>query len=125
MRNNSKMKKNDIVLIIIVLVIAASVFLIHNFVGAKSAGVVTVKVDGELKGTYSLLENQEIEINDGSNILIIIDGEADMTEADCPDKLCVKQKSISKNNENIICLPNKVIVEVESDENSEYDAVTN
>ena len=48
-----------------------------------------------------------------------------MIDANCPDKLCVKQKSISKNNENIICLPNKVIVEVESEENSEYDAVVN
>ena len=30
-----------------------------------------------------------------------------------------------KNHENIICLPNKVIVEVESSDDSEYDAVTN
>jgi len=125
MENSRKMKKNDLILIIIVIVLAAAAFLIHNFMGGDNAGVVTVKVDGELKGTYSLLENQEIEINGGSNILVIKDGEADMTWADCPDKLCVKQKSVSKNNENIICLPNKVIVEVESDENSEYDAVTN
>ena len=125
MENSRKMKKNDLILIIIVIVIAAAAFLIHNFMGGDNAGVVTVKVDGELKGTYSLLENQEIEINGGSNILVIKDGEADMTWADCPDKLCVKQKSVSKNNENIICLPNKVIVEVESNENSEYDAVTN
>jgi len=125
MENSRKMKKNDLILIIIVIVLAAAAFLIHNFMGGDNAGVVTVKVDGELKGTYSLLENQEIEINGGSNILVIKDGEADMIWADCPDKLCVKQKSVSKNNENIICLPNKVIVEVESDENSEYDAVTN
>ena len=125
MENSRKMKKNDLILIIIVIVIAAAAFLIHNFMGGDNAGVVTVKVDGELKGTYSLLENQEIKINGGSNILVIKDGEADITWADCPDKLCVKQKSVSKNNENIICLPNKVIVEVESDENSEYDAVTN
>ena len=125
MENNRKMKKNDFVLIIIVLIIAAALFIIHNLTGETGAGIVTVKIDGEQIGTYSLLEEQEIEINGGSNILVIKDGEADMTWADCPDKLCVKQKSISKNNENIICLPNKVIVEVESDESSEYDAVTN
>lgn len=119
------MKKNDFKLIAIVLVTALAAFLIHHFAGGGNAGTVTVKIDGELAGTYSLLENQEIEINGGSNILVIKDGEADMIEADCPDKLCVKQKSISKNNENIICLPNKVIVEVKSSEDSEYDAVTN
>ena len=48
---------------------------------------------------------------------------ADMTEADCPDKLCVNQRAVSKNGESIICLPNKVIVTVDSSENSEFDAV--
>ena len=48
-----------------------------------------------------------------------------MIEADCPDQLCVHQKKISMNHESIICLPNRVVVEIESSENSEYDAVTN
>lgn len=125
MENTRKIKRNDLILIIIVVTIAAIVFLAHNMMGSNQPGIVTVKVDGEVQGRYSLLENQEIEINGGANILIIKDGEADMTEADCPDKLCVKQKSVSKNHENIICLPNKVIVEVESSDDSEYDAVTN
>ena len=120
-----KMKKNDKILIVIVLAVAVLVFLIHNLLGGKGADTVTVKVDGKITGTYSLIENQTIEINDGSNILKIEDGIADMIEADCPDKLCVKQKAVSKNGESIICLPNEVIVEVESNEDSEYDAVVN
>ncbi len=48
-----------------------------------------------------------------------------MVKADCPDQLCVNQKPVSKNHESIICLPNRVVVEVESKEESEYDAVTN
>ena len=120
-----KMKRNDKMLIVITLVIAIIVFLIHNLLGGKGADTVTVKVDGKITGTYSLIENQTIEINDGSNILEIKDGIADMIEADCPDKLCVKQKAISKNGESIICLPNEVVVEVKSNEDSEYDAVVN
>ena len=88
-------------------------------------GIVIVKVDGEEKGTYRLSEEQTIEINGGTNILQIKEGKADMTEADCPDKLCVHQKAISKDGESIICLPNQVVVEIESSESSEYDAVTN
>lgn len=122
---NSKLKKNDIVLIIIIITVAALAFILHNVIGVKGASCVTVKVAGEIQGVYSLAEDQEIEINNGSNILVIKNGKADMIEADCPDKLCVNQKAISKNNENIICLPNKVIVEVDSSENSEFDAVTN
>lgn len=125
MQTERKIKKNDLILIIVVVVIAVAAFLLHNIMGNEQAGIVTVKVDGELKGRYSLLENQEIEINGGTNILVIKDGTADIIDANCPDKLCVKQKAVSKNHENIICLPNKVVVEVESSEDSEYDAVTN
>ena len=119
------LKKNDKVLIIIILGIAVAVFAVYFITGRNEAGNVTVKVDGVFQGTYNLSEDQEIEINDGSNVLLIKDGEADMIDADCPDKLCVNQKAISKNHESIICLPNKVIVEIESTESSEFDAVTN
>ena len=119
------MKKNDFILAIVVLVVAVVLYLLHSMLNGAEAATVTIKVDGEMKGTYSLLEEQEIEINNGSNILLIKDGKADMIEADCPDLLCVKQRAISKNHENIICLPNKVVVEVQSSEESELDAVTN
>jgi len=120
-----KMNKNDIILVAIIVGVALLAFLLHSILGGKGANAVTIKVNGEIQGVYSLSEDQEISINNGSNILVIKNGKADMTEADCPDKLCVNQKAVSKNNENIICLPNKVIVEVDSSENSEFDAVTN
>jgi len=122
---NKKIKKNDIVLVVIILMAALFAFLLHSIIGGKGASSVTVKVNGEIQGVYSLSEDQEIEINGGTNILVINNGKADMIEADCPDKLCVNQKAVSKNNENIICLPNKVVVSVDSSENSEFDAVTN
>ena len=122
---SNKLKKNDIVLIAIIVTVALLAFFLHNVIGGKGASCVTIKVNGEIEGVYSLSEEQEIEINGGSNILQIKNGKADMIEADCPDKLCVNQKAVSKNGENIICLPNKVIVEVDSSENSEIDAVTN
>jgi hypothetical protein len=46
-----------------------------------------------------------------------------MKEAECPDRSCVKQGKISKNKESIVCLPNKVIVEVSSNQHSEMDAI--
>lgn len=120
-----KLMKKDYILIILILCAAAMAFLIHGLSGKKGAGSVTIKVSGEITGVYSLAEDQEIEINKGSNILQIKDGQADMTDAECPDKLCVHQKAISKNHESIICLPNKVVVEVESDEVSDLDEVAN
>lgn len=71
-----------------------------------------------------------IEQDNAINILRISDGHADMTEADCPDRICVHSKPISKIGESIICLPHGIIVTVidaptysvnDADEN---DAVT-
>ena len=70
-------------------------------------------------------EDREVSINGGTNILRIRNGRAKMIEADCPDQLCVDQRAVSADNESIICLPNRVIVEIQSRQESEYDAVTN
>ncbi len=115
------LKKKDIVLVVIIFLAALGAFLLHELIGAAAAG----SVDGEIEAVYSLGEDKEIEINGGTNTLVIRNGKADMTEADCPDKLCVKQRAISRNKESIICLPNKVVVEADSKENSEFDAVAN
>lgn len=118
-------KKKDWLLIGIIVIVAGAAFLFHELIGGKGAGVVTVKVDGVLEGTYMLSKDQEISINGGTNILTIKDGKADMKEADCPDQLCVHQKAISKNHESIICLPHKVVVEVESAESGKLDGISN
>lgn len=118
------MKRNDFILIVAILVIAGATFLLYNKIGKEDAGFVKVTVAGELYGTYSLDKNQDIAIND-TNRLVIRDGEADMIKADCPDRICVDQKAISKDKESIICLPNQVVVEIIGGEDSQLDAVTN
>lgn len=120
-----ELKKKDWILIIIIICVAACAYLSHLLLRDTGAGDVIVKVNGEITGTYDLSEDQEISINNGSNILVIKNGKADMIDADCPDQLCVHQKAISASGENIICLPNKIIVEVKSKTESQIDAVTN
>ena len=87
----NRLKKKDIVLMIIILVVAGSCVLLHRIIGEKSADYITVKVNGKIEGVYSLADDQEIVLNNGSNVLKIKNGEADMIRADCPDQLCVKK----------------------------------
>lgn len=118
------MKKNDWILALGVTAIAVIFLLFNYFVIHSDGAKVIVTIDGDVFGTYQLDEEQQIDIN-GSNVLIIEDGKADMIEADCPDMLCVHQKAISKEGETIVCLPNKVVVEVADAEEYELDSVTN
>lgn len=116
------MKKNDYRLIAVIILIAALLFFIFGKKAGREAAMVEVTVNGKKSGSYRLDSRQEIDIN-GTNMLVIRNGKADMTEADCPDKLCVNQKAISKNGESIVCLPNKVVVTVISGDGRELDEV--
>ena len=62
-------------------------------------------------GSYALDKEQTIDLGTG-NHLEIRGGEIRMTEADCPDQICVQTGSISKEHEMIVCMPHKVIVEI-------------
>jgi hypothetical protein len=58
-----------------------------------------------------------------NNRLVIKDSEADILSADCPDKVCVHERKIRYAGETLVCLPNKVVVEIEG-ERGELDAVS-
>ncbi|MEY8532084.1 NusG domain II-containing protein [Blautia pseudococcoides] len=112
-----KMKKRDIGLIGIVLLIAFLCWLIPYIRGqfTYKEAQLRITVDGEEYGVYSLEDDQVIHIGD-TNVCVIKDGYVSMTEADCPDHLCMKQKRISKEGGTIVCLPNRVVLEITGDE---------
>ncbi|MGN0334604.1 MAG: NusG domain II-containing protein [Lachnospiraceae bacterium] len=110
------MKKNDRILISLIVLLAAALGLISLFSLRKQGNTVTVSYDGKLTAIYSLDEEQQIELKneDGeNNTLVIQDGRASITDADCPDRLCVKQGSIQNAGETIVCLPHKLVISIE------------
>lgn len=120
------MKKKDFALMGIVLALAFLFWIIPRGLGvfAKTeASRVRITVAGEEYGTYSLSEDQTIEIND-TNICEIKDGKVNMIEADCPDQLCIRQGSIHIQGESIVCLPNRVVLEITgNDKDDQLDGV--
>lgn len=109
------MNKRDGILILVLLVFAGIGYLI--FAGAKKAegNQIVITIDGNIYGSYPLDQNKEIEVKTerGSNTIKIEAGKVYMEEADCPDKYCVMQGKISHSSETLICLPHKLVVEVE------------
>jgi hypothetical protein len=111
------MNKRDLILIggILIVALIAFVFVQMN---QDSGAYVLIRVDGEEVEQYSLSEEGTYPLNGGTNILHIEGGEAWLTEADCPDHLCVQQGKISKTGQVITCLPNKLTVTVYGAEES-------
>lgn len=110
------MKRADLILGVSVIAVCVVLFLARAFFREEGASVV-VEVEGEAFGTYALDQDQEIDIGDGNHIQIE-NGTVRMTYANCPDHLCVNQGKIKADGEMIVCLPNRVVVQV-SDENAE------
>lgn len=107
------MKKKEIIFVIIILAIAAAIWGYQYFTRPESYKSVTITVRGKEYGTYSLDEDQVIKINN-TNVAEIKNGQIAMTEAKCPDQLCIHQGPFGKRGGLIVCLPNEVIIEGEN-----------
>ena len=46
------------------------------------------------------------------NILVIKNGQVSVSEASCPDQICVHHKKIEHEGESIVCLPHKFVVTI-------------
>ena len=122
-------KKWDILLIGGLLLVAILLFVL--FQGKKTpGGAAVVRVSGEITAAYALAEDRTVTIegkNGGTNTLVIENGTAHLSEASCPDKLCVHQGTVSRAGQTIICLPNEVVIEImgtDEGEEPSYDAIS-
>lgn len=129
MEKQYKRQKRDWIFLGIVLV-AAVAGLLWFFLGYSTPGtMVEISIDGETAGTYPLAEARVISLPPGqgeTNRLVIAEGKASMEWADCPDQICVEHRAISHGGEEIVCLPNRIVVRIlEADKKGQQlDAVT-
>ena len=111
------MKKYKFDILLIVGLLAVGVLLlilwlttIRGVIGTTAA----VSRNGEEILKIDLKYNKVYEI-DGIETKMVIevkDGKLSVTSSGCPDKICVHHEDISRVGEEIICIPNKVIIRV-------------
>ena len=119
------MKKMDILLMVIVLLVAGGLYFSGVLRPTKAGGEAVIFVDGQEYKRLPLNQDTTvtIEVNGHINVVEIKEGYANMTDANCPDKLCVHQKKIHLEHETIVCLPNKVVVEIQNGMENDVDGV--
>lgn len=122
------MTKGDKFLIVFVVLLAIISTLFIRRQGFSSAGkYISVQVNGnEIKKIIfdrKIIGNTiTIQTDYGYNLIEIGDEKVRVIEADCPDKIDVKQGYISRIGETIVCLPNKMVVEIKGlDKDTEID----
>ena len=118
----SNKKRADLILIVALLLLVGALYLTLN-ASRQEGGVAVVRVNGVETERHSLAVDGTFPLNGGTNILVIQDGQAWLSEADCPDLLCVKQGKIHYTGQVITCLPNRLTVTVEGGESNGVDLV--
>lgn len=116
-KGTGKQKIRADLLLIAALLILAGAFLLWQRLVRRPGGEAVVYVNGVRTAAYPLDTDTEIRLEtaDGSsyNVLRIEDGTARVTDAGCPDKLCVHMHPIRWAGESITCLPNRTVIQIE------------
>lgn len=115
------MTKGDKILVLfIVLLSFLSFAYINRYAFSEQEKFISVQVNGE--EIKKILFDQQlvghtipVETEFGYNLIEIGDGQVRVIEADCPDKIDVKQGYISRIGETIVCLPNKLVIEIKGE----------
>ncbi len=121
------MKKLDVLLILFYLVVSLGLgymFTVDDVVDNK---IVEISVDNQLHRSYSLPLKEPVEITLdqlGHNVIRIEGDEVWIVEADCPDQICVHDGKKSKSGDLLVCLPNKVVIEIKGQNEAAVDGVT-
>ena len=125
MSEKNKMKR-DLLFIVIAAVIAAALYFSGVLSPGDKGAWAVIYIDGKEEGRYRLDSEEDFTIStdSGENHVVITGGKVSVTDADCPDKLCVKQGEIDRQGQTIVCLPHKLVVEIEGGEPPEFDVIS-
>lgn len=117
-----EIKKGDVLLLAAFLAAALLIALSPALRSALSShrnhkeenAVLEIRIAGDLYGSYSLSEDQTLEIHSsyGNNTLTISSGTAAMTASDCKNQICIRSGVISKPGQMIVCLPHRLSAEI-------------
>lgn len=125
-----KFKKGDILIFIFLLIAVIGWFLQDSIWTDVDKKIAIIEINGEIYNTIffdNLKDKQEFAIDLPDNNYIYITSEKDgiyVNDASCPDKVCEKTGKISKAGQNIVCLPNKVVIYIQGANEKNIDDVS-
>ncbi len=124
-------KKWDIVLLAALLLLSLlpeGVFILSGSDRTLAGTKAVVQVNGSVYKEIPLSEHHgtdtfTIQTNSGYNTVVVNEQEIGIVEADCPDKICVSEGFISQPGATAVCLPHKVMIEIQSTDTEEPDII--
>lgn len=111
----NKAAKVILALLILVAAVSAAAILLPR--KGRDAPVARISRDGVVLEEIALDQVEEsysfvLEDERGSNTILVEPGRVRVSQADCPDQICVEQGYISDGTVPIVCLPHKLVIEI-------------
>ncbi len=103
----------ELIIIAVILLLGVTAFILFSF--KKDGKTAIIYIDGKSAAEIELTESQNktFTVSKAENITFEVNnGRIKVVNSDCPDKICCNTGFISKSGESIICMPNKMIVEI-------------
>ena len=113
----------DVIVISAILLVSVSLLLIMTL-SQKEGAVAVVEIDGKTVAEYSLAVNGEYSLNNGTNVLVIENGQAYLNYSNCPDHTCEITGKIHYVGQTIVCLPNKLSITIKGNAEGGVDLVS-
>ena len=101
----------------IIFVSLAAMVILEVFAFGSTGDTVEIYVDGALQASYNFRTLREpithvCYTEYGYNKIVIDNHGAYVAESDCADKTEIRQGQISETNASLICLPNRLVVQI-------------
>ena len=112
------MKTKNILWALLFAVIVLGGVLLYLNLGKGEGTVAVVSVDGEVLERIDLSKVRTpydipVTTPSGHNTVHVEPGAISVTEADCPDHVCIYQGRLTGSGIPIICMPHRLVIEIE------------
>lgn len=125
----SMIKRWDIIIVCLLVLVSFLPLGVFSYMQAKQTSgsgtrVAVISVDNKRVKQVVLsgnIEAEEFNIRSGDgdiNTIEVSDDRIRIKSANCPDQICVLTGFISKPGETIVCLPHRLVIEIQSEDSS-------
>jgi len=123
-----RFSKFDLVLVILVLLFSGFLIFRTTLDRVRQSGQAAKAViyqDSRMLESVDLDKDSLFSILNGKMQIKVKDGKIRVVDADCPQHLCVNMGWIQYSGQSIVCVPNKILIEIKSLGPQLVDAVAN
>ena len=111
------MKRKAVIAAAVILLTAAVLYIFFALTAHDGGDTAVITLDGEVIRRIELSSAKDgsftVESENGYNVITVKNKEIYVSDADCPDKVCVNHGALKTAMLPIVCLPHKLIITLE------------